>query len=420
MTISAISVVVSAAALRTATATGPAMAAATPATAGPAPADASRVARPSKVRARGADETRVRGGLLRLAVAVGAVTIAVIALGAPNATAASTRGNAGPPVVQPALQPPPSRSTSGGSTAVPVTSWTFTVSAFVPPSMVVKYGGMTALTTLVQNQIATVSSRFTTSLAPSTFHFNLASVAEYTTTAAAQVATQHPGSDLQIVYEENPTDQGGWFGSYQTILHNWTYQNQGDFAPFATDGLVHEFGHFRGTVDEYAENVTAASNPVSGTAFTAPPGIMTYPYGVNSWSAYSADIIRASAQSLYSGAPIVDKSFPATFRVRAVNSAGKPVVGVKVALFGVTWFSNAVNAVPAVQGSTTSVGYFQLPRNPFAPGTASTPWNLAYSNFLVRLTSGTTVKYRWMPLTTVGAAYLTAPSHPFTITFRVP
>ena len=304
--------------------------------------------------------------------------------------------------------------------AVPSTTWTFTVSAAVAPSMVTEYGGMAALTAMVQSQIATVADRFTTSLAPSTFHFTLLSVTQYTGTASAQVAVPHPGSNLQVVYEENPADQGGWFGDSQTILHNWTYQGQGDFAAWATDGLVHEFGHFRGAVDEYGENVLAASNPVDGGAFTAPTGIMSYPYDERAWSRYSADIIRASGQSLYSGAPVVDKSFPKAFRVRALNKAGKAVTGAKVALFGVAWFSNAVGTTPVMQGFTTSVGYYQIPHNPFAPGTAGTPWNLAYSNFLVRLTYGTTIKYFWMPLTKVGAAYFSAPASPYVLTFRVP
>jgi hypothetical protein len=363
---------------------------------------------------------RARKGLVRLGVAVAALACVAVGVGAPSATASATPGAWNAALIQPAAHPTGARSTGAGPAAAPATSWSFTVSASVSASMVVEYGGMAALTTMVQNQIATVSNRFTTSLAPSTFQFTLVSIGQYTGTASTQAATPHPGSDLQVVYEENPADQGGWLGSYQTIVHNWTYQNQGDFAPFATDGLVHEFGHFRGAVDEYAENVLTTSNPVNGTAFTGPPGIMTYPYGVNTWSGYSADIIRASGQAMYSGAPIVDKSFPSAFRVRALNSAGKPVTGAKVALFGVPWYSNAVNAVPAVQGSTTSVGYFQLLRNPFAPGTANAPWNLAYSNFLVRLTYGTTVKYWWLPLTKVGAAFFTAPASPYVVTFRVP
>lgn len=164
--------------------------------------------------------------------------------------------------------------------------------------------------------------------------------------------------------------------------------------------------------------MVAASNPVNGTAFTAPVGIVNYPYGVHAWSTYSTDIIRAGVGTFYTGAPIVDKSFPIALRVRALNANLKPVVGAKIAIFLVRWFSNSVTSTPVLQGSTTSVGYFQMPSNPFAPGSVGMPWNLAYGNFLVRMTYGTTVKYFWMPLTTVGAAYFSAPRQ--TISHDVP
>jgi len=314
-------------------------------------------------------------------------------------------------------------STPAGAVVAPVVTkatWTFTVTAVVPSDMVTKYGGLSALTTLVRNQVAAVNSTFNTSLASSAFKFSLVSVRTYSVAATTEVSLPHPGSDLRLVYEENPADQGGWFGTYQSILHNWTFENEGDFSTNATDGLTHEFGHFRGAVDEYGEQVAAASNPVNGTMFTAPVGIMNNPYGVHTWSIYSEDIIRASAAKVYSGAPIVDESFPAALRVRVLNARLKPVLGAKVALFGVTWFSNSVTSTPVMQGKTAAIGYFQMPRNPFAPRSVGKPWNLAYANFLVRVTYGKTVKYLWMPLTTVGAAYFSAPTKPFLMTFRVP
>ena len=121
--------------------------------------------------------------------------------------------------------------------------------------MVTKYGGLSALTTLVRNQVAAVNSTFNTSLASSEFKFSLVSVRTYSVAATTEVSLPHPGSDLRLVYEENPADQGGWFGTYQSILHNWTFENEGDFSTNATDGLTHEFGHFRGAVDEYGEQV---------------------------------------------------------------------------------------------------------------------------------------------------------------------
>jgi hypothetical protein len=314
-------------------------------------------------------------------------------------------------------------STPAGAVAAPAvskTTWTFTVTAVVPPVMVTKYGGLRALTALVRNQVAAVKSTFNTSLGSSDFKFSLVSVRTYSVAATTELTLPHPGSDLRLVYEENPDDQGGWFGSYQAILHNWTFQNEGDFSTNATEGLTHEFGHFRGAVDEYGEEVAAALNPVNGTAFTAPMGIMNHPYGVHTWSIYSKDILRASAATVYSGAPIVDRSFPTALRVRVLNARLQPVLGAKVALFGVGWFSNSVTSTPVMQGTTTAIGYFQLPRNPFSPGSMGMPWNLAYANFLVRMTYGTTVKYMWMPLTTVGAAYFSAPTKPFLMTFRVP
>ena len=133
---------------------------------------------------------------------------------------------------------------------------------------------------------------------------------------------------------------------------------------------------------------------------------MTYPYGETLWDSYSRGIINASGSTVYSGAPVVTKSLPSTYSVTVKSkSAGKFVSGATVKVYPVEWFSGAVTTTPLLSGKTGVLGKWQLPRNPFAPGSIGKPWDLAYPNFLVTASYQGRSTYRWMTLTDVGNAY---------------
>jgi hypothetical protein len=297
--------------------------------------------------------------------------------------------------------------------------WSFSVVARMPQSLVTKYGGSLAAYAAVAAQLATVADRFNApNIFAGTFDFKLTGFEITTDAGNDEVIKPHPNYDFAVVYDESGL-QGGWFGAQQAVLHAWPEDQGGSFASNATDGLVHEFGHARGAIDLYDEDVAAANNPINHTEFDAPPGIMTYPYGVTTWDQYSAEIINASGSTLYQGAPIVDAALPPIFTIRAF-AGGQPIGGAHIDLYAVKWSGNSVRSSPALSGVTGGNGEWRLPRNPFAPGTAGKPWNLAAPGFLVRGRIATGVfsahpltGYAWLPLSTVGAAAFAAPYSPY-------
>jgi hypothetical protein len=111
-----------------------------------------------------------------------------------------------------------------------------------------------------------------------TYAFNVTQSHEYSDATSVEITRPHT-TNLKVVYEEDATT-GGWRSDTHTITHGWPVSLGGDFVSDATDGLVHEFGHFRGATDEYAGDVNAAANPVNGSAYRANNSVMSYPYGV--------------------------------------------------------------------------------------------------------------------------------------------
>jgi hypothetical protein len=293
--------------------------------------------------------------------------------------------------------------------------WNFTIKINVPQDMVNEYGSLAAVEQDVNGQLATVSGRFSGSSEPVNFTANEFHV--YTDDPNAELTTAHPNSNFQVVYTEAGALSGGWYGNYQSILLDWPAASGGAFAPYATDGLTHEFGHSRGAIDEYRESVTPADNPVSGQGYNAPVSIMTYPYNVTTWDPYSQGIINASGGNVYQDAPVVDGAFP-KMRVKVVNAAGKVVSGSTVTLYPVSWDSAAVQTTPAARGTTGRYGYFALSTNPFQPGVANQPWNLSAPNFVVKATKNGHTGYGWLPITEVGAWYFQHPGQVYTLTIH--
>jgi len=321
-------------------------------------------------------------------------------------------------------------------------TWHFSVQIKMPQVLVDKYG-LGAYAYAV-DQLATINTRFNAGATFSgDFSFDLANFTVFDGSPAAEVAKAHPGYDFALVYEESDDPHGGWFGDRQAILHSWcteagaAIQNPdgsyrcagiaGVFNATATRGLVHEFGHARGAVDVYSMSVY--QNAINGATFAADPGIMTNPYSSTTFDAYSASVIDHSRGSVYTGAPVVDAAFPPSFVVQVLGPGGAPVSNVQIDLFAVEWgdpdehiLPNTVHTTPAMTGKTVASNTWTLPRNPFSPGTAGKPWNLAAPNFLVRARGGlfnSSVGYAWLPLTAVGNAFYANPSAPYVLTIYI-
>lgn len=303
------------------------------------------------------------------------------------------------------------------------TTWTFTVKAAYTPAMVARYGGEAALQQKITDQLATVGSRFVGFAA--TIKLTATEFAQYSGDPFTQAGVAHPNANLQIVYTEDPTVNGGWLGSLQTIVHSWHHQNGsgvevGDaFIGDANDALTHETGHFRGAIDEYAINVTAANNPVSHTGYQTETSIMDYPYGNTTWSEYTRHIVNTEATTINSPVPTVAVSLPTQYQVNVIDHTGAPVMGATTSVYPVVWYSGAVTATATQTGSTASNGTWTM-SNPFQPlAVAGVPWGVADGNFLIQATKNGVTAYDWLPITHVGNWYFNHPGAPYVVTLTV-
>jgi len=274
----------------------------------------------------------------------------------------------------------------------------------------------------VDTQLAEVNIHYAVGFAKP-IRFSIASVYTFTGTAGSQVSNDKLGADFQLLYSENTSaDDGGWYNVARTVVIRWlpTSPYNGVFGAYGADSLTHELGHARGAVDEYALGVTPANNPINGQGFSGPTGFMTSPYGATTFSQYSKNIVNASTTLLYSNAPFVGSAMPSSFSVKALQG-GNPVSGANVTLYPVTWYSQSLSATPVTSGTTSSSGVFTLGSNPFQPFSVgqNLPWDMAYPNFLVKVTSASKTGYGWLPLTQVGNAYFANPGAGFTLNINL-
>ena len=294
--------------------------------------------------------------------------------------------------------------------------WNFTVKVGLPADLEAKYGGPAQMEADVEAQLAQVNVRFSGFARPITF--TVTEFYTYNGDPKAAIVQAHPETNFVLIYSEKAANEGGWYGREQAIIHGWAAADGGVFSANATDGLTHEFGHSRGAVDVYDETVTAANNPVSHETYTPPAGIMTYPYGVSTWDAYSTGVINAGKDSVSSGAPVVDTAFPG-MQVVVRTAAGRTVSGAQVQLYPEAWGSGEVSTTPTQSGVTGADGRLALDANPFAPGVPGQSWNLAAPNFVVKVVAGGETGYGFLPLSSVGGWYFTHPGQVYTLAIAI-
>jgi len=227
----------------------------------------------------------------------------------------------------------------------------------------------------------------------------------------------HPNHDFKIVYDGYPTQGGGWYGDRLTIHHSWSVTNAGGpFGGFATDGLVHEFGHSRGAIDLYALKVSDTNNPINGQPFFGVISIMNNPYGNLVWDEHSQHLINKNGRTVAPPISYITEEFPPSIRIKVTDNNGGPFPNVQVRLFPVPWFSSSVTNVALMSGFTGSNGEFLLPSDLFGQNTPDFPWNIRHPNFLVSAQYNTAVKYAWMPLYDVQNLHFNFPARGFLLT----
>jgi hypothetical protein len=307
--------------------------------------------------------------------------------------------------------------------AKPALTWRFTILAGISKPTADFYGGFPAAKALITSQIATVNSRFND---PGDFHavfqFEVDSVYEFSDSPLNHIIASHPGFDYRVTYDGYPTQGGGWYGPpWNAIHHSWPVSSfGGTFASYATDGIVHEFGHSRGAIDLYAIQVGAGNNPINGTAYSAATSIMNYPYDIRVWDYHSISLINRNADTVLYSSNYIDEAFPSSLSAVILDSTGQfPLQGAALKLYPVGWYTNALIATPSSTEMSGLFGQVVWPVNPFGPY-GNGPWNIDHPNFLAEATWDGKKGYRWFPVTAPQEAFFANRDTAFQLSILVP
>lgn len=296
------------------------------------------------------------------------------------------------------------------TTTVPtVTPWTFTLHVGVTGDMVTRYGGMAALRSKVDSQLAVVNQRYATPF-ERPIVWKVYDFFQYDVAPSAQAYLGNGGADFTLLYTENiPANESGGYASWvRTAIISWPQAGYGGvFSSYGTDSVVHELGHARSALDVYCETIKGVNNPVNGQSFTAPSGVMSTLYGVTNFDAYSTAVINAAGSQVFNDMHIADQSLPSTFKVKVVNSIGTPVSNASVNIYAgaCTGSAQSIQSTPQSTGTTTS-GAWTMPVNPF---TAGSP-NIQTKILLVTASAGGKSGFAWLPLHEAGLAFFAGQS----------
>ncbi len=259
---------------------------------------------------------------------------------------------------------------------------------------------------IVREQMATVNANFnSTDKFEGIYNFQVDSIYVFEGAARNEVFRPHPNYAYGVVidgYSDNSLG-GGWWGTNQTIYHSWPQSpnfNSGPFGPGATDGLTHEFGHTRGGVDIYGMRVEGSKNPINGQTFEPVNSIMNFPYGNIVWDEYTTNLLNSTGPDPIVGDQWIARPFPGAIGIKAVDSQGRGIDNVSLEMYPVDWFSYSVSPtpLPIQRFLTSSNGQYIFSTNPFQPASNGYPWNMRYSNFLIKATYNSVVAYNWLPL----------------------
>ena len=298
-----------------------------------------------------------------------------------------------------------------GALRPPKPVWTFTILGAVSKPTADYLGGFDAAAQFMRAQIDTLNSRFNTpNVFAGEFRFSLDSIYEYTGTGLAQLTASHAGFDYKYIVDgyQGP---GGWLGTYQVVFLSWPIA--GITTPWATDAIVHEFGHARGAIDLYGIKADGQFNPVNGASYHPGRSIMDYPYGETFWDQHSINLINRSANVVNAPPTYILDAFPSSIGIVVADAAGVPQANAKLSLYPVRWFQNRVDPYPRIVAYTNEQGEYVFPNNPFEPWSMTAPWLIGYPNFLVTASAGALSGYGWMPMIDAQNVWFSNPAAPY-------
>ncbi|SHE43987.1 hypothetical protein SAMN05444349_102125 [Bacteroides faecichinchillae] len=170
-------------------------------------------------------------------------------------------------------------------------------------------------------------------------------------------------------------------------------------------GVAHEFGHYRGVTDLYADRIQAKKNVINQLQYEPDSCVMNNHYNTYKWSSYAVNIINYTAKSKrprrdFSG--LFKQMFPKNILV-SVKVNGKKKKGVKLNLYGARAQFNDLIPTPYrtyevnKKGEYLITGVPDLYDNPAEPlHTDELPYNRWFS-FLLEAEYKGEKKYVWLP-----------------------
>lgn len=170
-------------------------------------------------------------------------------------------------------------------------------------------------------------------------------------------------------------------------------------------GVAHEFGHYRGVTDLYADRIRAKNNPVNNLQYEPDSCVMNNHYKTYKWSPYAVNIINYTAKSKRPGRDFpgfLKQMFPENIQV-SVTVKGKKKKGVKLNLYGSRAKFNDLIATPYRTYETDKKGEYlitgvpDLYDKPAPPlHTDELPYNRWFT-FLLEAEYKGEKKYVWLP-----------------------
>ena len=170
-------------------------------------------------------------------------------------------------------------------------------------------------------------------------------------------------------------------------------------------GVAHEFGHYRGATDLYADRIRAKNNPVNHIEYEPDSCVMNSHYKTYKWSSYAVHIINHTPKSKrprrdFDG--FFKQMFPENIQV-SVKVKGKKQKGVKLNLYGSRAKFNDLIATPYrtyetdKKGECLITGVPNLYDSPAPPlHTDELPYNRWFT-FLLEAEYKGEKKYVWLP-----------------------
>ena len=298
--------------------------------------------------------------------------------------------------------------------------WRFSLLIAVDDVVSQYYGGLDSIKPLIEAQVKEALSAFNN---PSYFdaiiHFAIDSIYGYSGDLFDEMATSFSGFDYRFLYADELRDSTGKSdkGKANIIRFSNIYLEEKPsliFDSSLTRILIPLLAELRGCLHLLMLNVDSTKNPVNNKGY----------YGINSymnvsyesfnrqkvWDEYSINIVNHNATVIGSERDILYEAFPDYTGILVKSSAGLPLEGADVEVYGSILDSDSINSVPVFQGTTGANGALLFPDNPFEPDPGNT---FKYGNLLVLALFGGDTTYAWFPLFEASNSYFNNPDITF-------